>query len=41
MNAAEVAWWETTLGMGIQPQKNKLSWELSALMYQGSLRRGR
>lgn len=41
MLAAEVAWWETTLGMGIQPQKNKLSWELSALVYGGSLRRGR
>lgn len=41
MNAAEVAWWETTLGMGIQPQKKKLSWQLSALVHQGSLRRGR
>lgn len=30
--AAEVAWWETTLGMGIQPQKKKLSWEFSALV---------
>lgn len=41
MNAAELAWWETALGMGIQPQKKKLSQELSALVYGGSLRRGR
>lgn len=41
MLAAELAWWESTFRMGIQPQKKELSWELSALVYRGSLRRGK
>lgn len=41
MLAFGVAWWGSTLGMGIQPQKEELPQGLSALVHRGSRRRGR